>query len=354
MSLTSKSPTKKISKSQEKSINKFNDLVSSYLENIFKFSENNNLELEVRFGTRNIERITKIDYINTLKVLIGQGFEIDRDDIYLLRIQSEYLDEETGKLKISNIRTEIEGLNNIETYCKKNNLVSLMANGFVNFTQKKYFSDEKETYYPVNQDEYNFRLSLSNENILPESSEPVQNIVQKWNDNKKIFRYLKRARLQHKDLPIIVDLSIVKTSKKNRQYYIPEYDIKSSEVFSAPEIYEIEIEVDNKKIASNQLFQSPEELAKILKNGIKSILCGLQQTNYPISYIEQDLIIQEYLKLVKESSYREDQKAFSRDFIGPSSLTLQIQNIISLQVAQDSDSNISNIRKGYTVTDKSD
>ena len=354
MSLSNKSKTKQMTKSPEKEKNKFNDLITSYLENIFKFDDTTNLELEVRFGTRNIEKISKIDYINIIKVLIGQGFEIERDDIYLLRIQSEFLDETTGKLKISNIRTEIEGLNNIETYCKKNNIVSLMANGYVNFTQKKYFSDEKETYYPINQDEYNFRLSLQMENKISESSEYVQNIVQKWTDNKKIFRYLKRARLVHKDLPIVIDLSIVKTSKKNRQYYIPEYDIKNADVFNSLETYEVEIEVDNKKLSENPLFQSPIELGAILRKGIKYILCGLQQTNYPISYIEQDMVIQDYLKLIKEKTYREDQKGFPKDFMGPSSLTLQMQNIISLEVANDSDSSIVNIRKNYTVTDKAD
>jgi len=354
MSLSTKSPTKQITKSPEKTKNKFNDLINAYLENIFKFDDSKNLELEVRFGTRNIEKISKIDYINIIKVLIGHGFEIERDDIYLLRIQSELLDDLTGKLKISNIRTEIEGLNNIETYCKKNNIVSLMANGHVNFTEKKYFSDEKETYYPINQDEYNFRLSLQMENKLPESSELVQNIVQKWPDNKKIFRYLKRSRLVHKELPIIIDLSIVKSSKKNRQYYIPEYDIKNADVFNSAESYEVEIEIDNKKISENTLFQSPIELGTILRNSIKYILCGLQQSNYPISYIEQDMIIQEYLKLIKEKSYKKDEKGLPKDFMGPSSLTLQIQNIVSLEVVANSDSSIPNIRKNYTVTDKAD
>ena len=70
--------------------------------------------------------------------------------------------------------------------------------------------------------------------------------MQKWNDNKKIFRYLKRARLQHKDLPIVVDLSIVKMGKRNKRgQMIPVYKIADSELFSSVEKYEIELELEN-------------------------------------------------------------------------------------------------------------
>jgi hypothetical protein len=351
---TKKSSEQKTIKTKEKLPNEFDNLINTYLENIYKDDESKNLELEVRFGTRNIEKISKIDYINVIKVLVGQGFEILQDDLYLLRIQSEYLDEKTGKTKISNIRTEIEGLNNIESYCQKNNIISLMANGHVGFTQKSYFTNGEETYLPVNQDEFNFRLSLQLENKLSESSEIIQNIIRQWNDNKKIFRFIKRCKLVHKDYPLVVDLGIVKTSKKNRNYYIPEYDIKSAEVFSGQELYEIEIEIDNKKVSENMLFKSPITLSQSIRKVIKFIMCGLQQTNYPISYSEQNKIIQEYLKIVKDKSYREEQKGYPRDFIGPSSLTLQMQNIISLDVAQESDSVISNVRTNYTVTDKAD
>ena len=337
---------------------KFDDIVRIYLENLYKFNESNNLELEIRFGTRNISNINKIDYINTIKSLIGQGFEILQDDIYLLRIQNEIIDEITNKKKFSNIRTEIKGLYNIENYCNNNNIISLLTNGHVEFTQKKYlnieFKDEKIDIYPVNQDDYNFRISLQEENNLPESSEKIQELIQSWNENKKIFRFIKRAKLVHKDLPIIIDLSIVKTSKKNRQYYESEYDIKSAEVFTNPEIYEIEIEVDNNKVKNNEEFMTLTGLTQSIRKAIKYILCGLQQSNFPISYTEQESIAQEYLQLIKGSSFRDGLKLQSRDFIGPSSLTLQMQNIISLEVTQQSESIIPNIRNEYTVTDKAD
>lgn len=347
---------KKISKNLEKkeSSEKFDILLTSYLENIFKLPESKNLELEIRFGTRNIHPINKIDYFNVIKTLIGNGFQIVHDDLYLLRIQNELLDEKTGRNKITNTRTEIEGLYNIEDYCKKNNILSLLANGHVSFTQKSYLSVLDEILHPVNQDDLNFRMALQVENNLSESSEEVQRIITSWNDSKKIFRFLKRARLVHKDLPIFVDLSIVKTSKKNKQYYIPELDFKSADVLNQNEQYEIELEVDNQKITENPLLQDPVSLLSSIKKVIKFVLCGLQQSNFPISYVEQDKVLHEYLKIIKDTDYRESFVALPRDFIGPSSLTLQMENIISLDVKEDSDSTIPNIRKGYTVTDKAD
>ena len=61
-------------------------------------------------------------------------------------------------------------------------------------------------------------------------------------------------------------------------------------------------------------------------------------------------IIQDYLRLVKGSEYIQDTVVTPKDFIGPSSTTLQIANIAPIN----SDSKIVNIRENYTVTDKAD
>jgi hypothetical protein len=341
-------------RSEETTGEKINNLITTYLDNIFKLPPEKNLELEIRFGTRNIYPISKMDYLNVIKSLIGQGFELVKDDLYLLRIQNELFDEKLARKKISNIRTEIEGLYNIEDYCKKNNILSLLANGHVSFTQKSYLVTSEETLYPVNQDDLNLRVSLQVENNLNESSEDIQYLTTTWNEHKKIFRYLKRARLIHKDIPIFIDLSIVKTSKKDKTFYIPQYDFQSAEVIESAEQYEIELEIDNNRIKEIPIFQSPLELLKSIKQTIKFVLCGLQQSNFPISYFKQEDLLSKYLKIIKGNEYRESFKPLPRDFIGPSSLTLQMQNIISLEVKQESDSTIANIRKGYTVTDKAD
>ena len=312
----------------------FNDMLSVYLDNLYTLSEDKNLELEVRFGTRHINKVTKIDFNNVIQVLKGHGFDLIDKEQYLLRIQNEYLDSHTGQNKISGIRTEIVGLSNIQDYCKTNSLVNLLKTKNINFVQKNYFKKGEIIVYPVNFDDFNFRLSLQIEKNLSENSEHVQNILRGWNDNKKIFRFIKRFTLVHHLLPFNIDLSIVKTSHKNRNAYIPEYDVKASQVFEALETYELEIEIDNTKIDSESIYKSYVELASALRKTIKYVLCGLQQTSFPISYFEQQDIILDYLKLIKGDKFRDTFKATSKDFIGPSSFTLQMQNIISLRYCE--------------------
>ena len=79
---------------------------------------------------------------------------------------------------------------------------------------------------------------------------------------------------------------------------------------------------------------------------IKYILAGLQQTNYPVSYLQLEEVGKSYLALIKNTStYLKP-----NTFIGPNSFTLQKQNIIPLT----KNNNIPNINNNYSVTDKAD
>ena len=75
-------------------------------------------ELEARFGTG--KPITQIQFEAVIAKLKSLGFTLENmTGTYRLTIQSEYEDPNTGYTKISNIRTEISGLANIQEYCKK-------------------------------------------------------------------------------------------------------------------------------------------------------------------------------------------------------------------------------------------
>ena len=102
--------------------NDLNNIIKIYLENLDVLPSDEVLEFEVRFGTRNIKNVTKIDYDNVVKMLLNYGFEVSDKELYMLRIQNEYVDKTTYKSKISNLRTEINGLSNIQEYCKSNKL----------------------------------------------------------------------------------------------------------------------------------------------------------------------------------------------------------------------------------------
>ena len=144
----------------------------------------------------------------------------------------------------------------------------------------------------------------------------------------------------------------MKTSKK-RKYYIPEYTVEQSEVFNNPENYEIEIELLNDRAR----YMTEEELTINLKNMIKVILSGWQKSSFPISFKEEKDIQEEYMKTIYEGNPlpktkdgMKNRRIRPSDFIGPSSISLEVANIVPL----DTDSNIPNINNKYTVTEKAD
>ena len=86
-------------------------------------------ELEVRFGTKGIQPITKSNFENVIKKLKSFGFQSKNPSgIYSLKVENEFLDNITGRFRQSDIRVEIIGLHNIQSYCKTNNLKDLRTN----------------------------------------------------------------------------------------------------------------------------------------------------------------------------------------------------------------------------------
>jgi hypothetical protein len=333
-------------------------LLTTYLTNVTKEGDNEQLELEVKFGTIGgavNKKITKINYDNILKQLLSHGFVVDTNE-YLLRIQSEFTDLKTNKIRMSNIRTEINGLHNIQRYCQTNR-IDTIDNG-VSFIQKSRFinriqgGENSDDMSSIDVRDFNYRVTLSKEYTVNRDSPIIRSTIEKWNENKKTFRYLNRFKLRHPKLPVVVDMSIVKESKKkDNRYYIPEHQIHDSGVFTSPEKYEVEIEIINSAVGIGSAYNKPELLHKqVLKPIVKYVLAGLQETNYPISYSEQQFVIQEYMKLLWNKEYNEMTRITPSNFVGPSSFTLELRNIRPLDTA----STVPNIRQHYTVTDKAD
>lgn len=178
-------------------------------------------------------------------------------------------------------------------------------------------------------------------------------ILHNWEDNKKTFRYINRCTFVHADYPVLVDISIVKASSKDKTtfQYKPVYDVKESNVFNNRENYEIEIEIDNTKIGKNTKYNSYKKVMVALRKVIKLVLSGIQGTNYPISYVEQENIQKQYMKIIWEKQ-SENMKVERNHFIGPNPITLQLSNIAPLN--DEYDSNEINIRNNFVVTEKAD
>ena len=290
-------------------------------------SDRTTSELEVKFGTMGVRPITRLDYDNVINELYNHGFSsANATGRTFMRIQNEYLDPHTGRTKMSNVRCEISSIEAIQQYCKSNSLSSIPGHALT-FEQKMAVQrSDRSSYRPANNKEFNFRTSLQYEKILSPQSNMIRDLVSDWSNKKKLFRFINRVSFTHDTYPISVDLSIVKSSRRESERMIPEYTIEASRVFDDVENYEIELEIINSKTGSGTPWTKdmPQEFVVMLKSNIKIILSGLQQTHYPISYPEQDSILQSYMGLVVGADYA-PRKVVPKDFIGPSSTTLQIE-----------------------------
>jgi len=341
--------------------NRFENIIKLFYNNNPFFNSGINHELEVKFGTKGIKKLSRNDYDNVIRKLKSSGFNIVGDNAgqYYLRVNCEFLDSTTGRFKLSNdIRTEIRGLHNIQDYCKNNDIKSLYTTNptSLDFINKKFAIIDKERVYPVDFDDFNFRVSYQTEETTKMG---IKNfILDNWKKSKKEFRFINRVSFAHPDYPFIVDISIVKYANRGPDKYgrenqgpmIRVYNVDESNVFNNQEVYEMEIEINNKKIGPGTKFNSPGLILESLRKVIKYVLSGLQGTNYPISYPEQKYVMESYMKLIWGNEYDFKKRIKSSNFIGPNSITLQLINIASI----DENSNQPNIRKDFVVTDKAD
>ena len=307
-------------------------------------------EIEVRFGTKGFQHLTKIDYDNIIKKLKSIGFISENPQgSTSLKIEPEFLDIKTGEFKPSNIRIEINGINEVQTYCKTNDIENIVNSYSVTFVKKGPVFIEDKRIDNADFDHFNFRVGYANEETIGKNSKIGRDIIDNWAKTKKSFRLINRVSFTREDLPFRVDMSIVKSSSKGeRGRFLKTHDIAESNVFNNVETYECEIELIN---ASAKIkYSSFENLAKGIELASKYVLCGLQRTNYPISYIDQNDILHQYMKIVYKEKYNPQKRIYPSNFIGPSSVTLQTKNIAPINP----DINIPNIRKNFVVTDKAD
>ena len=330
-----------------------------------------NDELEVRFntarlhGNKKIQQLTKQDYDNVIKYLKSVGFTTENDaGEYSLRMQNEFRDRNTGIYKQSNIRTEIYGLEAIQYYCQNDmrpDVLEKIATQYkdsLKYTKKNFKMVNNERLYPVNFDDFQFRVSYQIEETAVGTDRKYEYLRTSWKGYKKSFRYLNRVTFTHPDYPVNIDISIVKSGKKDpvtNKYKMVETVAESGVLQKdAYASYEVEIEMNNSMIGKGVYTQYLTVLDS-LKKAIKIVLSGLQGTNFPVSYKEQDDAIQNYMAVLQHKSRRDKDyhyyhKVYSNKFIGPSSYTLQMKNVIPLN----ENINVPNIRDNFTVTDKAD
>jgi hypothetical protein len=325
---------------------KFDRIVKTYLDEITKArtSESSSAvepELEVRFGTmRQSTPLTKDNVTNVIKKLKSLQFQQSAEE-YSLRI---FLND-------SDVRIQIDGFSNIQNFCIDNSISDKNATMVIkrNMEHKVIREDGSEfvsDVRPVDNTDFDFRVSLQTEREI--GKDEREQIVANWKSSGKNFRYIRRSAFTHPDYPVRIDISVVKdTFTPSRKSY---GNFKSANVMRGEDKYEVEIEVVNSDVvALKSQSQSPsllESLLKGLRECIKTILSGIQSSNFPISNDEMRQVQDEYSKLI----YGGDVRPPSRiAFIGPASVTLQIKNIAPAGAYK-----MPSIRKNYSVTDKAD
>jgi len=337
---------------RQKRDEQFRQLMDEYIEDRrqsmtnqeTKYTRNRftSLELESRFGTKPGTRIQRNNYTSIVEKLKSLGWTISQDQ-YFMRVTPEYVDPNTGLTKQSNIRAEITGIDAIRDYCRSNDLDI----GRTTFVQKFPVKKDDERLV-VDYPDFGFRIALSTERTLSKQSKTVQTILQTWKDNKKTFRVIQRVSFQHPTMNTQIDLSIVRSSTRQGRGYKPTYTVTESGVMTNPEAVELESEVIDDKVRREQIFDSgfTSILTTDIKRTNKQILSAIQQTNYPISLDEQKRVLMDYMKLM----HKDTRTPRTKDFCGPSSISLELKNVVPL----DENVDTPNIRMPYTVTDKAD
>ena len=381
----------------------FEEMVSHYLENchsVRRTAQTKNVtpELEIRFGTNSkvAKPISVVDYQNVVTNLLGNGWKSDNiSGTHMLRIIPERLvgakpffvkkkedEEEEEEVEVepekgvppqeggartkmisSNIRGEIEGGKDIQYYCQHNSL-DKMGNT-AKFTQKKnvIHPTTQKPFERLDYEDFNFRVSYQEEEDyrLTSTYMPIKKTLYDWPTTRKIFRSINRVRFKHEDYPVFVDISIVKTNLKNRvdkrknnnRYGtpIPTETIQASDVFNTIPVYEIELEMDNGKMADYEYDkEAVKNLMVKIRKCIRFILSGLQETAFPISYSEQGKVLNAYMCRIYGDTWLTTKSPFPY-FIGPQSVALQLENVTDNEEML---SSTISIQRNYTVTEKAD
>ena len=152
------------------------DIYKKYV-NDYKNNERDNLEFEIRFGTAQSYRVNQTMFTNTYTYLTNMGFVVENSN-YMLKTTMEY-DNDDGNKRESNIRIEINDINDIKTLCETSSLPHPKS---MNYTQK--LSVDKRMNRPIYNNDYGYRVSLQKERSLSSNSSAVRNMLSEWGNQK--------------------------------------------------------------------------------------------------------------------------------------------------------------------------
>jgi len=294
------------------------DIYNKLVSFIEESKLNKNYELEIRFGKSNKfkkeDNISNTIYEKLLNKLtfseVNNGLNYAFEQLNTLDI---FLNSE--KVKNSNQRLSISGIDNIKKYWLDNNLEKL-----------EHIYIEKERIDKVDDNNYDIRISLMNEIPIKNMSQKNIDLLQS-NVLEKTFRLKNRYSIKTDDELFLIDLTSVKIGKG------PSF--RDSGTIKNIPTYEIEIEF----IGKNSILTNNEIALKIidLSNIIIKIIT---ESNIIITNTLKNKVLNSYTNLINT-------KNGNLVFIAANPITIHRENILK-------NNDIKNIYQKYAVTLKAD
>tara|TARA_Y100001980_G_scaffold37236_1_gene14059 strand:- start:746 stop:4600 length:3855 start_codon:yes stop_codon:yes gene_type:complete len=236
-----------------------NDKRDEDIYNMLEVSiKNKNIEFELLYGKKRVNEkiistITKEDFHKFLDYF-NENYNF-YEDINTLDIK--YLRKDKFKSEQSDKRLTISGLEDIKKYCLTN-IISSDMNLLIIDKKKHEIDDIKNTY--ISRD-YNYKINLKKEEVITDN---IDEIIDTFNTNKKIFRYKKRFSYLTNNKLWRIDLTVVKSSNFNTKFNTYDYhdSFKNANILNRKETYELEIEYVGSTIKLNTGLYAIENFIK--------------------------------------------------------------------------------------------
>jgi len=216
----------------------------SSLSYVMETITNKNIELEVIFGVNEHNNPLNRNIFMKLLETCKTDYQLISEES-VLDIRHEY--RQGG---ISNIRCSVDSIDSIKHYCKTDSLDDISTISFISKGIHK--SEDGTVFQTIRDEDYNLRLTLKDEIQMGASDPRVIQYRRIHESSKKHFRYKKRFSFLTQDKVFRIDLTVIKSTKKEKGVHNLKKTFREANILSQPEAYELEIEyIGDKKGIGN-------------------------------------------------------------------------------------------------------
>jgi mRNA (guanine-N7-)-methyltransferase len=284
-------------------------LISKFVQDWFKDKK---LELETTFGVGGV--VDSTTFLQIAQRLRNKGFEVIPQDDRLSIITP------------SHIRLSLLGLGVLQQYCKDD---ILEGKNFNAMFKDRAFPDSN-----IDLKEYDIRFKVRREEELSQDDPRVVALLANWDKEKKAFRIIRRWTFRGKGIRI--DMSMVRQTPSipGKGEFQWSTTFQQRNVFKEVPRYEVEVEL----LHDTDYTDNPEKALKALIGGVGEVERAIQKNTLLIRNSVANSVRTEYQTIIGSDKFR-----------GVNPVTLK-----RINMTEEINPDIVNIRNGYNVTDKAD